>query len=110
MSDKLVYKIVEYLNQVAGTNYSPSYPETVKEVNQLISIGYGYDDFVSVVDKKYKQWKGTKFEQYLRPSTLFGKNFENYLNEPERIKPNPISNVAQSVQGAKRYFRGMDKK
>lgn len=25
-------------------------------------------------------WTGTEFENYLRPSTLFGTKFENYLN------------------------------
>ena len=33
-----------------------------------------------VIDKQCEKWKGTEWEQYLRPATLFGAKFENYLN------------------------------
>jgi uncharacterized phage protein (TIGR02220 family) len=108
MSDKLAYKVIEYLNNVTGTSYSASYPETVQNINRLLSLGYGYDDMISVIDKKWNQWKHTKFKQYVRPSTLFGANFENYLNEPVKPSNNAFSKLAESVQAAKRHFRGMD--
>lgn len=110
MSDKLAYKIVEYLNNLAGTDYSPSYPETVKNINNLLAAGYGYDEFIAVIDKKWNQWKSTKYQQYVRPSTLFGSNFENYLNEPIKPINTNLSKLAESVQAAKRHFGGMDKK
>lgn len=110
MSDKLVYKIIEYLNQIAGTDYSPSYPETVKIVNNLISLGYGIDDFKAVIDKKWEQWKETKYQQYVRPSTLFGSNFENYLNEPRNTKKSNIQQLNKSVQQAKQANWRLDKK
>ena len=45
--------------------------------------------FYDVIDKKYKQWKNTEWEKYMRPSTLFNKNhFENYLNEKVYFKGN----------------------
>ena len=103
MSDKLVYKIIEYLNQVAGTDYSPSYPDTVNLVNNLLSLGYGMEDFKTVIDKKNEQWRGTKYKQYLRPSTLFGSNFENYLNEPRITKKSNVQQLAESVQRAKNH-------
>ena len=36
----------------------------------------------AIIDKKVFKWKGTDWEQYLRPSTLFNKTkFEEYLSE-----------------------------
>ena len=43
-------------------------------------------DFKTVIDKKYDDWAETEFEKYLRPSTLFGDRFEDYLNESKRKK------------------------
>ena len=33
-----------------------------------------------MIDKKCAEWIGTDFEKFLRPETLFGPKFENYLN------------------------------
>ena len=42
---------------------------------------YTLEDFKAVIDYKVSKWKGTDMEQYLRPSTLFGNKFQNYVNE-----------------------------
>lgn len=39
------------------------------------------------------KWKGTEYEQYLQPQTLFGNKMDNYLNQPMPRK-------AQSFQSA----------
>ena len=44
---------------------------------------YVLDNFYDVIDKKVKEWFNTEMQQYLRPSTLFGNKFEQYLNQPE---------------------------
>ena len=36
---------------------------------------------MEVIDKKYNVWFGTDMAMYLRPKTLFGTNFQSYLNE-----------------------------
>ena len=43
--------------------------------------GFNLDDFKRVIDIKVDDWRGTEFEKYLRPETLFGTKFENYLNQ-----------------------------
>ena len=40
---------------------------------------------MDVIDTKAKEWMGTDMEKYLRPETLFGSKFENYLNQQEVI-------------------------
>ena len=80
-----IKKIVEYLNEKAETRYRPETDNTVKLIKKLMSGDnpFTVEDFKTVIDKKCKEWKGTEFEKYLRPSTLFGNKFENYLNQKE---------------------------
>lgn len=75
--------IIARLNEKAGTNYRPSSKATQNHINARIAEGYTVEDFYTVIDKKCAEWKGDpKMEKYLRPETLFGSKFENYLNAP----------------------------
>ena len=80
----LSLSVLSYLNQVAGTNYKTDKAEYVKLISELHHKGYTEAQMRSVIDKKAADWLGdAKFEQYLRPSTLFGPKFEQYLNQPD---------------------------
>ena len=103
-----IRKTIEYLNSKAGTDYTETFSPTVELMTSLIAMGYGLADFKTVIDKKWEQWKGTKFEMYIRPTTLFGKNFENYLNEPRNSKKSTIQKLVNSVQSAKQHTWRLD--
>lgn len=75
------HKVIEYLNQKANTSFKPEYKPTLKLIQHRLSEGFTVQDFIKVIDNKYSTWTGTEFQQYLRPSTLFGEKFEIYLNE-----------------------------
>lgn len=106
--NQTIQKTIEYLNHVADTDYTPDFPPTVEMLTSLINQGYGLHDFKTVIDKKWKSWKGTKYQDYIRPSTLFGSKFENYLNE--RPSKSPIEQLADSVQRAKQTNWRLDKR
>ena len=76
-------QVVEYLNQVRGTQYNPLNKSTIAKINGWVKEGHSLEDFITVVDKKVAEW-GTdpKMMGYLRPETLFGSKFEGYLNQP----------------------------
>ena len=74
-------EIVDYLNQKTGSNYKYTTKSTQEKINARLNEGFKLDDFIAVIDKKVKEWKGTDFELYLRPETLFGTKFESYLNQ-----------------------------
>lgn len=74
--------IISRLNEKAGTNYRASSKATQGHINARIAEGYTLEDFFAVIDKKCAEWKGGEMEKYLRPETLFGNKFENYLNAP----------------------------
>lgn len=74
-------RIVKYLNEKCGTGYKSNSPETRSYINQRLNEGYTEEDFISVIIKKSKEWKGTEYEKFLTPHILFGKKFESYLNQ-----------------------------
>ena len=78
--DNIYSQIISRLNEKAGTNYRASGQATKRHINARLAEGFTVDDFFTVIDKKYSEWKGTEMEKYLRPETLFGTKFENYLN------------------------------
>jgi predicted phage replisome organizer/uncharacterized phage protein (TIGR02220 family) len=79
---KIYINIISRLNEKAGTNYKATGKATQGHINARIAEGYTIDDFYTVIDKKCAEWKGGDMEKYLRPETLFGNKFENYLNAP----------------------------
>lgn len=73
-------EIISYLNEKAGTSYRSTTKATQEHINARLKDKFTVEDFKKVIDKKCKDWKGTKMAEYLRPSTLFGPKFEGYLN------------------------------
>lgn len=93
--------IIDHLNAVTGAKYRASSKATQAHINARFKEGYTVDDFITVIDKKYAEWKGTKFEQYLCPETLFGTKFEKYLNATTPQKK-------QGTQPKNEYKQGVD--
>lgn len=85
---KYYVEIVSYLNEKAGTAYRASTKATQQHINARLSEGFTVEDFFKVIDSRCAEWMGDpKMAQYLRPSTLFGPKFENYLNTPTGKPP-----------------------
>ena len=74
-------EIIDYLNSKAGKAYRWQGKATQSHINARFADGYTLEDFKKVIDNKSAEWKGGKWEQYLRPETLFGNKFEGYLNQ-----------------------------
>ena len=57
---------------------------TTKSYQKLIKArlkeGFTLEDFIRVIDYKYWEWHDNDMSKFLRPSTLFGGNFEGYLS------------------------------
>lgn len=78
--NKLYTRVIDHLNIAAGTRYKPSSKATQRVISARASEGFTAEDMMRVIDIKADDWKGTEFEKYLRPETLFGSKFEGYLN------------------------------
>ena len=97
--DNNIYSLViDYLNKKANTNYRPTTKNTQSFINARLKEGYTVEDFKKVIDSKSKEWLNTDFEKYLRPATLFGSKFENYLNEANKKTPTAIGAENKNIK------------
>ncbi len=106
--DNIYSAVIARLNEKAGTKYKASTAATRRHINARLDEGYTLENFCKVIDKKCAEWKGTEMEKYLRPETLFGTKFENYLNAPAdrrksygangvEIKPNSSGDLLDGI-------------
>lgn len=78
----LSYDLIQYLNEKTGSDYKADKANAVR-VQSLLDSGYTPLQLRTVIDKKVDEWYGdSKMRSYLRPSTLFGDKFGEYLAAP----------------------------
>lgn len=98
-----IYKaVIDYLNSKTGQSFRSSTKATQQHINARLAEGFTVEDFMRVVDNMWTDWRGTEWEKYLRPSTLFGSKFENYLNrKPQNKGANgiPVSSKPSDLDG-----------
>lgn len=86
-NNKEIYiAVIDYLNSKTGQHFRSSTKATQQHINARLAEGFKQEDFMRVIDNKCADWLGTEWAQYLRPSTLFGSKFENYLNRSPQAK------------------------
>lgn len=104
-----IKEIIDYYNNVVGRHYTYHNKEVNKKISARLNEGFTIEDFKTVIDKKNDQWKGTEFEQYLAPETLFAPGkFEKYLNQNIVKKK---GNEFTSFEGKQDYdFDAIEKK
>jgi len=89
--DKIPFKLIlDDLNDRIGLTgkdrYSHMSAKTVANIKERWAEGFRYEDFIKVHENKYKEWKGTDFEKFIRPYTLYSDKFETYLKQPDSAK------------------------
>lgn len=83
-------EILNFLNEVTGSKFR-EIKSNISKITTLLNQDFTKEQIIEVIQLKVIQWKNNpKMAMYLRPRTLFSnENFENYINEIERIKQNP---------------------
>lgn len=100
-------EIIDYLNKKANTNYRSTSKSTQTLIKARLKEKFTLEDFQTVIDKKSSQWiNDIKMNVYLRPKTLFGTNFESYLNE--KGGTNNATNRASNQQPIETYSDGLN--
>jgi phage replication O-like protein O len=100
---EIYISIVDYLNTKTNKSYKATTKKTQSLIDGRLKEGFTLDDFKKVIDNKIATWKGTEWEKYLRPETLFGNKFEGYLNEKNSTKE-----TEEGLKGSN--WRGSDKR
>lgn len=100
-SGKIPYsEIISYLNKVTNKKY-----KVTQKWKDLIKArwneGQRLDDFKKVIDVKSSQWlNDSNMNKYLRPQTLFGNKFDDYLQEyREPTKPKQTKDDFEELEG-----------
>lgn len=101
--------IIDYLNKKTGSNYKFSTKKTNDLINTRLKEGFTEQDFYEVIDKKTLEWKGTDFEKFLRPETLFSNKFESYLNQKVNFNTDVVMRI-KGIDLTKFNFKGSEKK
>lgn len=85
-AESLSRSLISYLNEKSGGKYKPT-EELTDRIGELLDAGYTEKDMRDVIDKKVAEWKDdSKMRGYLRPRTLFGDKFEEYVSAPEALE------------------------
>jgi uncharacterized phage protein (TIGR02220 family) len=86
--------IILYLNNKAGFRFKPHAQLTKKHIDARLSEGKSIEDFMTVIDSKFSEWWGNKMQRNIRPQTLFGTKFDDYLGSAHIPLPEkPLNGV-----------------
>lgn len=98
--EKIPYSdIIKYLNEATSKSF-----KVTQKWKDLIKArwneGQRLDDFKKVIDVKTNQWlNNQEMNMYLRPATLFGNKFDDYLNE---YRPQVNSSISDEIAESQR--------
>jgi uncharacterized phage protein (TIGR02220 family) len=86
--------VIAHLNKQAGRKYKTDSLMVKRNLIPRLKTHEHLSDFLAIIDKKAKEWKGGKMDRYLSPDTLFNaEKFEKYLGEIELEKGKPAVHV-----------------
>ena len=88
LKEDIYSEIISWLNIKIGANYRVGCKTSQGLIDARLEEGYTLNDFITVINKMSNEWYGTENEKYLRPKTLFGSNFKNYLNFKSKCRKN----------------------
>lgn len=91
-------EVIDFLNEIAGTKYK--HKEASREhIRARLNDGFTVEDCKQVVRSRWKAWRGTQYQQYMRPGTLFAPSkFEGYLNAGEQAHPDRYAGIKQLME------------
>lgn len=92
-------EVISYLNLKAKKNFKVDTASHQKFIKARLKEGFVLEDFKKVVDIMVAKWKGTEYEQYLQPQTLFGNKMDNYLNQPMPRKAHSFQSAVDERLG-----------
>lgn len=73
-------EIIDYLNEKTSADYKANDKATQRLIKARFKKGYKLDDFIKVIDDRASAWRESPMWRFMRPKTLFGDNFDYYLN------------------------------
>lgn len=83
-------EIIKHLNLKTSKRFTVTEPHR-RLIRARFKEGYKIKDFRQAIDNQCRQWENDpKMSPYLRPQTLFSRNFDSYVNNnapQEKLEP-----------------------
>jgi uncharacterized phage protein (TIGR02220 family) len=78
----VIVEIINFMNQLYGTKYSPESKDTVTKVSARLEK-FSVEDIKLVIANRWKEWKDDSvMKKYLHPETIFRQSkFEKYIQD-----------------------------
>lgn len=81
--ERFAAECIDAFNAVTGKDYRSTGGKDWLDLRRIYDSGRTVEDVRKVVAAKQEQWADSDMARFIRPSTLFGAKFEEYLNEGE---------------------------
>lgn len=81
--ERFAMECIGAFNAITGKDYRSSGGKDWLDLRRIYDSGRTVEDVRKVVAAKQGQWADSDMARFIRPSTLFGAKFEEYLNEGE---------------------------
>ena len=81
--ERFAAECIDAFNAVTGKDYRSTGGRDWLDLRRIYDSGRTVADVRKVVAAKQEQWADSDMAKFIRPSTLFGAKFEEYLNEGE---------------------------
>ena len=81
--ERFAAECIGAFNAVTGKDYRSTGGKDWLDLRRIYDSGRTVEDVRKVVAAKQEQWADSDMARFIRPSTLFGAKFEEYLNEGE---------------------------
>jgi uncharacterized phage protein (TIGR02220 family) len=98
--DEVYQEIIDFLNECSGRKFLASTKSYRTLINSRLADGFTVEDFKKVIAIKSQKWLNTRFEDFLRPDTLFSNKFQGYLNETYVAPKTNLGKAYEQVSNA----------
>ena len=98
-TNTILTDVLNLFNEYEGyERYHSNNEKDIAEIIDKINKGYDYEAFKKVFKKKLSEWGcSEKMKAFIRPKTLYGDRFEQYLKESEIKEVDELEDIVNHI-------------
>lgn len=111
---EIATKLIRILNELTGQRFSEAGEHMNLIANRVHEVHCDYAGLKLMIDRKVREWKGTKYSIGLNPKKLFGDDFHTYYGQREapiildgHTRP---SDIRATIEGKERRMAELKRK
>lgn len=98
-TSNILKNVLNLFNEYEGyERYHANNEQDTVEILDKINKGYGFESFQKIFKKKLSEWGcSEKMKSFIRPKTLYGSRFEQYLKESEIKEVDELEDIVNHI-------------